>query len=515
VLVEGRRQRGLTAVAFIAAFVLVMSLITRRIQRFTAYVVDFSRNMKLDLSQQPGKGDEITILEQIFHRLAEAMRCETKALEHQALHDPLTELPNRKLLHNRLQQEIMRGERSNRPLVLIMSDLNHFKEINDTLGHHIGDLVLQQAGVRLFHILRKVDSVARLGGDEFGILLPETSLEQAKVLATKIVEAFSKPFVVEGHTLSVGISMGLVECPTQGDDVNILVQRADVAMYIAKRNNLGYEVYDPDKDTHSIGQLALMTDFRNAIDKQLLELFYQPKVDIYTGRVVGAEALLRWNHPQRGYIDPDDFIPLAEQTGLIKPLTRWVLCQATRQCIEWKDHVPDFKMSVNLSVQMLHDAKLTCLIEQLIERCNMSARCLTLEITESDIMAEPIRAKETLEQLNKMGVILSIDDFGTGYSSLSYIKQMPVEEIKIDRSFVMEMTEDENDAVIVRATIDLAHNLGLQVVAEGVKDRKTWEYLSSLGCDIAQGHYISEAIPAHEFSDWLLSRKPASRSVSS
>jgi diguanylate cyclase (GGDEF)-like protein len=507
VLSEDRTLRGLTAIAFIAPFVLLMYLITRRIQRFTSYVVKFSNNMNIEQPAQSGTGDEIAILEQSFHSLVEAVESETMALEHQALHDPLTELPNRKLLHNRLQQEILRGERSNKPLVLIMSDLNHFKEINDTLGHHIGDLVLQQAASRLNNIFRKTDTVARLGGDEFGILLPETRLDQAERLVGKVVEEFHRPFIVEGHTLSVGISFGLVECPSQGNDVNILVQRADVAMYLAKRNKLGYAIYDPNKDTHSIGRLALMSEFRDAIENQLLDLYYQPKIDVASGEIKGAEALLRWNHPQRGFIGPAEFIPLAEQTGLIRPLTVWVLRQAVRQCIEWRKHIPDFNMSVNLSVHNLHDTQLLSQISELITRHQLPPSCLTLEITEGDIMADPIRARELLKQFNAMGIILSIDDFGTGYSSLGYLKQLPVEEIKIDRSFVMEMLEDENDAVIVRATIDLAHNLGMWIVAEGVKDRKTWELLKSLNCDIAQGYYISEAIPQQQFTDWLLSRE--------
>jgi diguanylate cyclase (GGDEF)-like protein len=476
-----------------------MYLITKRLKNFTAYILRSSRGLNLNEGDESQKGDEITILEENFKSMVRAVENETAALEHQALHDPLTDLPNRKLLHNRLQQEILRSQRNKTSLVLVMSDLNHFKEINDTLGHHIGDLVLQKASVRLFKIFRKTDSVARLGGDEFGILLPETDLAKAELLAHKVIDAFNKPFIVEGHTLSVGISMGLTECPLHGDDVNILVQRADVAMYLAKRNNLGYAIYDPNKDTHSIGRLALMSEFRDAIKNESLELFYQPKIDMHDRKVVGAEALLRWHHPKRGFIDPEDFIPLAEQTGLIKPLTQWVLEQAVRQCKEWKKIQPDFTMSVNLSVQNLHDKNFIQQIKDLIVKYNMSPSCLTLEITESDIMTDPIRARETLKFLSQMGVHLSIDDFGTGYSSLSYIKQLPVEEIKIDRSFVMEMTEDENDAVIVRATIDLAHNLGLTIVAEGVKDEPTWQHLRSLQCDIAQGNHLSEALPPDVF----------------
>jgi diguanylate cyclase (GGDEF)-like protein len=345
VIKEERTVRSLTALSFIITFLLLMFLVTRRLQKFTAYVVSFSKNLKQDKPLEDAGGDEIEVLERNFNRLAEAVESETAALEYQALHDPLTELPNRKLINNRLQQEILRSQRSNKPLVLIMSDLNHFKEINDTLGHHVGDIVLQQAATRLFRTFRKTDSVARLGGDEFGILLPETSLEQAKMLSKKTVEAFEIPFVVEGNSLSVGISMGLAESPIHGDDVNILVQRADVAMYVAKRGKFGFSVYDPDQDTHSIGRLALMSEFRAAIENQLLEVLYQPKVDVQTNEIIGAEALLRWNHPERGCIKPEEFIPLAEQTGLIKPLTSWVLEKAVHQCIEWKKIWPNFNMS--------------------------------------------------------------------------------------------------------------------------------------------------------------------------
>lgn len=500
VLFEERKVRALTAFVFIMCFVVIMYLVTRRLQKFTSYVVSFSKNMDHDDLLEDVVGDEIEILEHSFNRLADAVESETAALEYQALHDPLTELPNRKLLNNRLQQEIFRADRSNKSLVLIMSDLDHFKEINDTLGHHVGDIVLQQAATRLFRTFRKTDSVARLGGDEFAILLPETTLAQAKKISQKAVEAFEIPFVIEGNSLTLGISMGLAESPRHGDDVNILVQRADVAMYVSKRNNLGFSVYDPAQDTHSIGRLALMSEFRTAVENQSLDIVYQPKVNMSTKEFIGAEALLRWNHPERGYIEPDQFIPLAEQTGLIKPLTAWVLKEAVKQCLKWRAIWPDFTVAVNLSVHNLHDAALLDQVRSLIHDQKMPPSCLTLEITEGDIMTDPIRAREILDTFDMMGIALSIDDFGTGYSSLSYLKQLPVNELKIDKSFVMEMIEDENDAVIVKATIDLAHNLGLKTVAEGVVDQKTWDYLASLNCDIAQGYHISRPVSAEEFT---------------
>jgi len=500
VLSEERKVRVLTALAFIVSFVLIMYLVTRRLQKFTSYVVSFSKNINQDEPLDDVGGDEIEILERNFNRLANAVESETAALEYQALHDPLTELPNRKLLNNRLQQEILRSDRTKKSLVLIMSDLNHFKEINDTLGHHVGDIVLQQAATRLFRTFRKSDSVARLGGDEFAVLLPETTVKEAEHISKKVVEAFQIPFVIEGNSLSLGISMGLAECPLHGDDVNILVQRADVAMYVAKRGNLGFSVYDPQQDTHSVGRLALMTEFRAAIENHSLDIVYQPKVNVQTREIIGAEALLRWNHPDRGFIEPDEFIPLAEQTGLIKPLTSWVLEQAVQQCLKWREIWPDFNVAVNLSVHNLHDAALLDQVRDFITEKKMPPSCLTLEITEGDIMTDPMRAREILESLNMMGIALSIDDFGTGYSSLSYLKQLPVNELKIDKSFVMEMMEDENDAVIVKATIDLAHNLGLKTVAEGVVDQNTWNHLRSLNCDIAQGYLISRPVSAEVFT---------------
>lgn len=503
VLHEERPIRGLSALIYILSFVTLMFFITRRLQKFTNYVVGFTEKMSFSKLEQNNTGDEINILEENFNRLAEAVKNETETLAHQALHDPLTDLPNRKLLHDRLQQELLRGKRTSKQLVLIMTDLNLFKEINDTLGHHIGDLVLQQTGERLFNIFRKTDTVARLGGDEFSILLPETTLEQAKLLTSKVLEDFNRPFIVDGHTLSVGISMGLAEFPTHGDDVNILMQRADVAMYIAKQNKIGYSIYDPDKDTHSIGRLALMSELRNAIENELLEVYYQPKINLSTDVVTGVEALLRWKHPQRGFIEPEEFIPLAEQTGLIKPLAKCVIEKSIRQCAEWKNKNIDLGISINLSVHNLHDSKFLQLILDILSEHELPPEYLTLEINESDIMAEPLRAREILKKFNYTGINLSIDDFGTGYSSLSYIKQLPINEIKIDRSFVMKMMEDTDDDIIVNATIELAHNLGFDVVAEGVHNRQTWARLKELNCDIAQGYYISEPLSADAFTAWI------------
>ena len=507
VLSEERPIRGLTAFIYILSFIILIFFITRRLQKFTQYVVGFSDRINIKKLDLKDTGDEISILEESFDRLAEAVQNETETLARQALHDSLTDLPNRKLLFNRLQQEILRGERASTQLVIIMTDLNRFKEINDTLGHHIGDLILQKSASRLFNIFRKTDTVARLGGDEFSILLPETTLQQAEVLTNKVLEDFKRPFIVDGHTLNVDISIGLAEFPTHGNDVNVLMQRADVAMYIAKQNKIGYSIYDPNKDTHSIGRLALMSELRVAIENQSLELYFQPKVDIEKNAIIGAEALLRWNHPQRGFIKPDELIPLAEQTGLIKPLTKWVLEQSIYQCAQWKNKNLDISISVNISVHNLHDSELLQHVQDKLVQHNLAAENLILEISENDIMSEPFRAKKTLEKIKNTGIRLSIDDFGTAYTSLSFLKKLPVDELKIDRSFICDMSENKDEDIIVHATIELAHKLGLKIVAEGVYDDNTWHRLKELNCDIAQGHYICEALSANAFLAWLMSNE--------
>lgn len=507
VLSEERPIRGLTALIYIFSFIILIFFITRRLQKFTNYVVTFSKNMNLNKEEIKTSGDEISILERNFNLLAEAVKNETETLTHQALHDPLTGLPNRKLLHNRLQQEILRGKRTSKQLVLIMMDLNRFKEINDTLGHHIGDLVLQQTGDRIFNIFRQTDTVARLGGDEFSILLPETNLEQSISLTRKVIEDFSRPFIIEEHSLNVDISIGLVESPTHGDDGNILMQRADTAMYISKQNKIGYSIYDPNKDSHSIGRLALMSELREAIANEQLELHFQPKVDMKTNKVIAAEALLRWNHPQRGFIKPDDFIPLAEQTGLIKPISHWVIDKAIAQTAEWKSKNINLTMAINISIYNLHDAMLMQQIEDVLLKHKLPTESLILEFSESDIMSEPLRAKQTFEKIREKGINLSIDDFGTGYSSISYLNKLPVNEIKIDRSFISEIMENKDDIIIVRSTIELAHNLGIKIVAEGVHNKPIWDILKELNCDFVQGHYISEALSTHAFTSWLMNNE--------
>lgn len=443
--------------------------------------------------------------EQIISLVQEVteLKAKTEALEYQAMHDDLTGLPNRSLMHERLTHAICNAQRDQKPIALFMMDLDRFKEINDTLGHHFGDLLLKEVARRLQVVLRDSDTVARFGGDEFSVLLSVPDESHAVLVANKIIEAIDREFTIENHTISAEISIGIAMYPAHGSDGNTLLQRADVAMYVAKQTHSGFAFYDQEQDPHSLNRLALMGELRQAIENDQLLLHYQPKIDMHTGRITATEALIRWQHPRDGFIPPDMFIPIAEQTGLIKPLTHWVLNEAIRQCARWRRDGYPINMSVNLSARNLQDNHLPMLVRNLLDSWGVNPEWLTLEITESAIMSNPLSAQQTLESLDNMGITLSIDDFGTGHSSLAYIKQLPVDEIKIDKSFVIEMTEDENDAVIVRATIDLAHNLGLKVIAEGVEDEEAYNTLEILGCDQVQGYFVSRPLEAGKLKKWM------------
>jgi diguanylate cyclase (GGDEF)-like protein len=392
-------------------------------------------------------------------------------------------------------------------VAVMIVDLDRFKDVNDTLGHHSGDELLQEAGSRLASALRTGDVLARLGGDEFAVLLPEVeSVEAACVVAERLCASLEEPFVLHGLTVHLEGSVGIALYPEHGTDVETLMQRADVAMYVAKSSTGAYELYASRHDRHSASRLALLGELRHAIEGDEFTLHFQPKANLHTGRVDGVEALVRWVHPERGMIPPDEFIPLAEQTGVIKPLTAWVLDKALGQCRAWRDSGLDLTVAVNLSVRNLLDAHLPESIADLLRRHELPPSALELEITESTIVADQVRALDVLTRLNGMGIGLSVDDFGTGYSSLAYLKDLPVSELKIDRKFVNNMTEDGDDAFIVRSTIDLGRNLGLQVVAEGVETEAVWNQLAELGCDVAQGYYLARPLPAAELTDWLWAR---------
>jgi diguanylate cyclase (GGDEF)-like protein len=431
-----------------------------------------------------------------------------QTLEHQALHDPLTDFPNRSFLLTRLEDLLVNGSRQPLPCALLLLDLDRFKEVNDTFGHQYGDLLLQQVGRRLRERLRAGDTIARLGGDEFGVLLPGAGAEGAIRAAHTILATLEQPLIVEGQQLEIDVSIGIAISPDHGLDPDILMQRADVAMYIAKRGHTGLAIYDAVQDQHSPARLQLVGDLRRAIEGDGLVLYYQPKASFETGDIVGAEALVRWSHPQHGLILPDEFIPLAENTGLIRPLSRWVLNDALRQCRDWEvTHGLVLSVAVNLSMRDIHDPQFPELASELLSRWGVLPGRLKLEITESAVMADAERAIDVLGRLRAMGVQLAIDDFGTGYSSLSYLKRLPVDELKIDRSFVRQMSSDQRDVAIVRSTIGLAHDLGLTVVAEGVEDLATWDMLARLSCDVVQGYYLARPLPAAAVAAWLQDRQ--------
>ena len=427
-----------------------------------------------------------------------------RELKHQALHDSLTSLPNRVLLQDRLAQAIRAAKREGHSIALIISDLDRFKEINDTLGHHFGDLLLQQVAVRLRGVLRDSDTVARLGGDEFAILLPNLSdKEQISQAASKIIKAIDMPFIFEDQNVHIGISIGISMYPQDSEEPGKLMRQADIAMYIAKRSNLDFVFYKPELDEHSISRLTMAGELRRGLQQKEFIVHYQPTIDLRSNKVIGVEALARWQHPRRGLIPPDEFILLAEQTGHIRELTSFVLEESLQQAHLWNSAGLSLRMSVNLSSRSLHDSDLCSYIGNLLARWQIPAQQLQLEITERALMYHPAQAMETLTQLHQMGIKLSIDDFGTGYSSLAYLKQLPVDEIKIDKSFVHAMLDHNEDKVIVRSTIDLAHNMGHQVIAEGVDNETALNLLREMGCDLAQGFHINNPVAADELQQWL------------
>ncbi len=422
-------------------------------------------------------------------------------LAHLAYHDALTDLPNRLLLHDRLAQALRIANRTGSSLALLILDLNGFKEINDTLGHHAGDLILQCVASRVRGMLREADTVARLGGDEFAIVLPVTDVDGALLAAQKVLHEIEQPCLFDHRALSVHASLGIACFPEQGTTAEALLQRADVAMYVAKSDRIGIAVYTPDQDRHTHRRLTLITELRMGLDENQFCLEYQPILHLPSNVVTGVEALVRWNHPRQGRVMPDGFIHLAEQTGLINPLTTIILETAIR---EWSQSptVPPLTVAINLSPRTLQDPGLPRRIADMIAVYGVPPESLALEITENILMSDPARSMDSLTRLHEMGVRIVIDDFGTGYSSLSYLRRLPIDELKIDRSFIAGLLTG-HDEVIVRSIIDLAHNLGLRAVAEGVESDEVLARLMALGCDAAQATFIRAPAPAAVVLAWI------------
>jgi len=431
------------------------------------------------------------------------MSRQRQSMQHQFMHDTLTGLPNKKLLQSRAEQLFKITERQSLVCSLLIMDVNEFKRVNDTLGHTAGDLVLREVAERLANALRASDVLARLGGDEFAVLLFNNDVKDAEKVALKLQQALNEPLECEGSTLSLEASIGISEFPRHGDNLDQLMRRADVAMYYAKKRGLKAAIYDPMQDKSSTERMSLLKELTHAIKSDGMELYYQPQVQMDGNSRLSVEALIRWNHPQRGMVFPDQFIPLAEDSGLIIPMTWWVLETAMKQCVGWHEISLPVNVSVNISANFLQEDRVVERVAELVCKYQLPDHTFALEITENMLMDDPHQASKTLIELNAMHIDVSIDDFGTGYSSLAYLKHLELDELKIDRSFVMGMAEYKNDSVIVQTVINMAHSMGLRVVAEGVENRQEWDRLDSMGCDFIQGYFISRPKPVDEISVWL------------
>lgn len=483
--------------------ILIASTVTKpvRILAEAAYAIE---NGNYQHSVTIGQQDELGRLASAFNHMMSAISKREEQIKYQAYHDNLTGLPNRSFLFNQLKEAIASARGQGKTLALIIMDLDRFKDVNAVLGHNTGDTVLKKVGPLLSGSVHESVTVVRMGGDEFALLLPEIDgVQQAIDVVRKISKALEAPFLIDNNPLQIEASFGIVVFPEHGEDADTLIKLADVALYKAKGSTSDFSVYSPEFDQHSLRQLTLLGELRLAIENEELVFFYQPKVDFISGRIIGMEALLRWEHPQHGFIPPDDFIPLLEGTALIKPLTLWTLRAALSQCAGLNDMGFRLDMAVNLSARMLQDQQIPDTVIMLLKSFNLQPGQIIIEVTESAIMADPERTWDTIKRLDAIGVKLCIDDFGTGYSSMSYLQKLPVDELKIDKSFVLHMDKNANDAAIARSMIELGHNLGLKVVAEGVENQQLWDMLRSFGCDVAQGYYMSKPVPITKLIDWL------------
>lgn len=426
-------------------------------------------------------------------------------LEKMSFYDHLTGLANRNLFFNRLNEQTKISRRHNQSFCVILMDLNGFKMINDTMGHASGDLLLIEVSRRLIELSRDSDTVARLGGDEFIFLLPDScDCGGASTVARKVIESISRPVEIEGHNVSVGASLGIAMFPEHGSDPHTLVRHADNAMYNAKRNKLGYATYSTSETDNLSNKLSIELPQILLSDNMILH--YQPKVNLSDGQFCGAEVLIRWQHPVLGLLPPMEFIPIAEKSLIIRELSYKLIDEALMQHAKWQTRGLHIPLSINLSSRMLADCDLAANIESLRRKHQIDASSIIFEITETALITEPQRARKILEQLVSDGFLISIDDFGTGYSSLSYLRDFPIHEIKIDKSFVQSVQEDIRNSYIIEAIVGLAKAFGTTSVAEGIENNKLWEHLRDMGCDIGQGFYISKPVNAYDFELWFQSQ---------
>ena len=498
----------LLTLASIAASIVGAVIVARRITlpllaltRFASNVRDGDYSGRVELK----RSDELGALSASFTHMLEGIASREAQILRLAYEDSLTGLPNRPKFNERLLAAVTAYRKSGRPVSVLVMDLDRFKYITDTLGHVAGDVVLQEVAKRLLAASRESDTVARLGGDEFAMLLSGGGSERAPVLARMIQATLEEPIDLDGQPVDVGCSIGIAHCPAHGEDPGMLLRHADIAMYVAKHQKSGYAVYDARYDLHRAEHLSLLGDLRKAIGEDQLRLHYQPKIDLRRGQVVGVEALVRWEHPERGLVPPSEFVPFAEQTGVIRLLTRWVLEEALRQCGAWYATGLTLNVSVNVSTRDLLDRDLAQVVDEAARRHGVPTELLTIEVTESALVEDPQRAQETIRSLKQRGVRLSLDDYGTGYSSLANIQRLQFDELKVDRSFVTHMSRREKDSAIVRSTIELSHNLGLTVVAEGAEDVEVIAMLRELGCDLIQGYAVSRPLAGEAVARWVAS----------
>ncbi len=432
-----------------------------------------------------------------------------KKLEYQATHDDLTGLANQLLLKDRLEQSILHAQRSQRIVAVLLLDIDRFKLINDSLGHAVGDILLCQVATRLSATVRSSDTVARFSGDEFVVVLTEVAdLDVVRKVAQELLKALERPYQVGNRQIVLTASMGISLYPEDGNDSTLLLQNADTAMYQSKQLTDSFSFYHTEMNRHLIETLDLEHDLRHALEREEFEVHYQPKVDTYSGAITGCEALLRWHHPERGLVAPDQFIPIAEETGLIVAIGRWVLEQACLQNLQWQQEgLPRIGVAVNLSARQFQQGDIVDTVRRVLDKTGLSANFLELEITESMVMNDPLGAVKILNSLKEIGVALSLDDFGTGYSSLNYLRRFPVDSLKIDRSFISDVTTDPSGASVVTSIIDIAHNLHLKAIAEGVENSAQLDFLIACQCDTIQGYYFSKPLPAIAFADLLRSGK--------
>lgn len=433
-------------------------------------------------------------LQDELQKLNRELKHTNQQLEHMALYDQLTELPNSSLLKDRLEQALLTAQRYDHPFSLLLLDLDHFKEVNDAYGHEAGDELLKQVAARINNVLRDTETAARLGGDEFAVILPQAAEEEARKVAQKIIKSLEPVFKLDKRDISISASAGIATYPMHGEDASLLLRHADIAMYSAKRLRLGVSLYNEQDDQRIDGTLALIGDIRRALSKQEFELHYQPQIDLVSGRIIGVEALSRWHHPKQGFVRPDTFIHMLEDTGLIHAFTNWVMETAFKQCAQWRARGYDLTMSINVSVLNLLEHQFIDKTYELMSRYKVEDRII-FEITENVFLSDYQHVDGIMRQLRDMGIHMSIDDFGTGHSSLSRLRRLPVSEVKIDKSFVFDMDLDSDNAIIVQSIIELGKNLGLKVVAEGVETEAVQDRLTALGCEVVQGFHIAKPMP--------------------